>query len=85
MTSGMIFDPQVFEPEDAAALIEATHQAVTMISDAGPVPRDACLLVAADVMRIARSGYTRTIDGDLDAGAIAEAAALRFKTFSGTP
>lgn len=85
MARDMIFDPQVFEPEDAATLIEATHQAVSLVSDAGPMPRDACLHVAANVIRIARSGYSRTIDGELDAGAIAEAAALRFRAFSGRP
>lgn len=79
----MIFDPRIFGPEDAAMLIAATHKAVGLISDAGPVPRDACLHLAADVLRVARSGYTRTLDRKLDTTSIAEAAALRFRTFSG--
>ena len=82
MAHDMIFDPQILQPADAATLSEATREAVALISDNGPVSDHARQHVAADVLRIARSGYTRTIDGDLDAKNIAEAAALRFRGFS---
>ncbi len=80
MSHDLIFDSQVLHPAEAATLRQATERAIETVSLKAPLEAHDRLRVADDVLRVARSGYTRTVAGDLDAGSLAEAAALRFRS-----
>ncbi len=85
MSCDLIFDPGVLQPSEAAILHEATLQAIRAIGAEGQADECERRQVAADVIRVARSGYARTVTGGFDIAALAQAAALRFRAFRQSP
>ena len=81
MSCDLIFDPKVLQPLEAATLHEATLQAIRAVGTEGTPDEGERRQLAADVIRVARSGYARIATGGFDTTALAQAAALRFKAF----
>jgi hypothetical protein len=79
MLNDLIFPPNVFHPAEASILREATQKAVVRVArELGEEDRQR---LAGAVMRVARSGFSRTGDGLFDSDALAGAAAARFLSF----
>ena len=82
MFQDLIFSSDVLQPTEAALLREATRLAIDLAGTAHGLSEEQRQRLAGDVISIARSGYTRTTDGTLDATSLAEAAVLRFQSFA---
>jgi hypothetical protein len=82
MFEHLIFSPSVLNPEEASILHEAVHEAISKISAARAMNDEDCKLLAGDIIRIAKSGYTRTPEGKLDPHGLADAAVTRFLSFT---
>ena len=79
MSDNLIFNHRVLQPSDAEALRAATRLAIILLGPDSVVTGQDRNRVAADIIEIARSGFTRTMNGDFDPRSVAQAAAVRFK------
>ena len=66
MSDNLIFNHRVLQPSDAEALRAATRLAIILLGPDSVVTGQDRNRVAADIIEIARSGFTRTMNGDFD-------------------
>ena len=81
MLNDLIFPPNVFQPAEASILREATKRAVDHVRAMRELGEKDRQRLAEDVILIARTGFSRTMDGLFDSDALADAAAARFLSF----
>jgi hypothetical protein len=78
MLDALIFPPNVFRPEEASLLREATNKALDQLRVTMDLGEDDARRLAGDVILIARTGFSRKDDGLFDPNSLAEAAVARF-------
>lgn len=81
MLNDLIFSTNVFQPAEASILCEATKRAVDYVRATRELGEKDRQRLAGDVIRIARTGFSRTGNGLFDLDALADAAAARFLSF----
>ena len=82
MFDHLVFARDVLQPSEAAVLHAAWRRAIATLGISGAVSEQDRQHLAANVIKLARSGYTRTLEGTLDPADLAEAAILRFRSLS---
>ena len=82
MFDRLIFARDVLQPSEAAVLHAAWRRAIATLGVSGAVSEQDQQHLAANVIKLARSGYTRTLEGTLDPIDLADAAVLRFRSLS---
>ncbi|MDR3462183.1 MAG: hypothetical protein P4L76_07705 [Beijerinckiaceae bacterium] len=81
MFEDLIFPSNVFQPSEASILHDATRKAIATVGAMMELNEDDRRSLASDVMRIAKSGFSRSLDGLFDMDALADAAVARFLSF----
>ena len=82
MSDDLIFDHMVLQPSEAEELRAATRIAMTILGSDHIVTGPERERLASDVIRVAKSGFTRSATGTFDPRSVAQAAAVRFKAFT---
>lgn len=81
MFKDLIFPSNVLQPSEAAVLHDATQKVIATVSAMMELSEEDHRCLAGDVIRIAKSGFSRSLDGLFDLDALADAAVARFLSF----
>ena len=81
MFEDLIFSSNVLQPGEASILHDATQKAIDKASATRELSEEDRQRLAGDVIQVAKSGFSRALDGLLDPDALADAAVARFLSF----